>query len=258
MTLKESYEYILTELRKVKSPSIHLEDFNYWYNKGKQEYINERYSLFATTQQVSDDLSALTTSAVFTITQVGLNYTGAYTGGSAELLVPISTGKKYGSDFYRFKSPDNYWHMLGSHVTTVTKRPYKCHPKGWEVNFPSKRLTANIANGIINNAFLKPDFMRPYHSFGDGSVQAVRPDLLFYTGDFSKFGISSIYIDYLKEPTVVNLTVSMRDLPLDTSPVLEFPEYVCAEIVKRVVKLILESSSDPRLQTNIPMNSSII
>jgi hypothetical protein len=258
MTTKESYEYGLMEIRKAKAPSIHLEDWNYWWNKGKQEYCNERYNLFATTQQLTDDLAALTTSAVITLTQTGLTYTGAYTGGSVEPSVAVSTGKKYGSDFYRFKTPDNYWHMLGSHVTTFTRIPYKCYPAGSETNYPSKRLTANIANGIMNNSFLRPDFKRPYHSFGDDVTNtSVRPDLFFYVGNMAQFGISSIYIDYLKEPAVDTLTVQQRDLPVDTSDTIEFPEYVCAEILKRVVKLILEVSSDPRLNTQPLVNKTI-
>jgi hypothetical protein len=38
---------------------------------------------------------------------------------------------------------------------------------------------------------------------------------------------------------------------------LEFPDYVCYEIINELVKLLLENASDPRLQTNIPVNQSI-
>jgi hypothetical protein len=256
MTAKEALQYGLVELRKTKAPAIHLEDWNYWFNKGIQEYINERYSRFATTQQLSDDLSALTASAIINITLSGGTYSGAYTGGSTEPSVPVSIGKKYGSDFYTFKTPDNYWHMLGAHVTTETKVPYKCHPKGWEANFPAKRLTADVAGGIMNNSFLKPAFKRPYYSFGSGNTNT-RPDLFLYVGSTALFGIKDMYIDYLKAPQTVTLTVQQRDLPIDTSQVIEFPEYVCAEILKRVIKLILESSSDPRLQTQPVVNTTI-
>ena len=261
MTEKQLYEAVLTEIRKVKAPSLHLEDFNYWANKGVQDYINERYMQFATTQQLTDDLQALTASVNFIITPpqiVGAPYTGAYSGGFIEVGIPIVTGKKYGSDFYRFKSPDNYWHMLGSHVSGMTRRPYKCHPAGYTVNKPSKRLTADIANGIINNAFLKPNFDRPYHSFGDGSNGNVKPDLFFYVGDLMKYQLADIYMDYLKEPRAVNLTVQQRDLPIDNSATLEFPDYVCKEITKRIVKLVLEVSSDPRLNTKLPVDTTIL
>ena len=43
----------------------------------------------------------------------------------------------------------------------------------------------------------------------------------------------------------------------DNSQVLEFPDYVCYEIINELVKLFLENSTDPRLQTNIPVNQTI-
>ena len=44
----------------------------------------------------------------------------------------------------------------------------------------------------------------------------------------------------------------------DNTQVLEFPDYVCYEIINIAVRLILENSSDPRLQTNVPINQSIL
>ena len=38
---------------------------------------------------------------------------------------------------------------------------------------------------------------------------------------------------------------------------LEFPDYVCQEITNELIKLLMENGSDPRLQTNIPVNQSI-
>lgn len=45
---------------------------------------------------------------------------------------------------------------------------------------------------------------------------------------------------------------------VDTTKEMEFPEYVCYEIINEFVKLLLENTSDPRLQTNIPINQTII
>ena len=261
MTEKAVYENVLTELRKVKAPSLHLEDFNYWASKGVQEYANERYNQFAKTQQLSDDLSALTVSTTLlltpTITLSGVTYTGQYTGQYVQPIVNISTGKQYGSDYIRFNSPDNYWHFLGSTVTSKLFKAFKCFPAGYEENRTSKRLVGDVGNGIVNNSYLKPSFDRPYHSFIANSLGGVNPDLIYFTGDIKKFGVSSIFIDYLKEPRKINLTVSQRDLPVDTSAVMEFPEYVCMEIIKRIVQLILEASSDPRIQINPAINKTI-
>jgi hypothetical protein len=43
----------------------------------------------------------------------------------------------------------------------------------------------------------------------------------------------------------------------DTSQILEFQDYVCQEIVNELVTLLLENASDPRLQSQIPINQSI-
>lgn len=43
----------------------------------------------------------------------------------------------------------------------------------------------------------------------------------------------------------------------DNTQKLEFPDYVCYEIINIYVKLLLENASDPRLQTNLPINQTI-
>ena len=35
---------------------------------------------------------------------------------------------------------------------------------------------------------------------------------------------------------------------------MEFPDYVCIEIINGLVKLVMENASDPRLQTNLAIN----
>ena len=257
MRLKEAYQNILIELRKHKSPSLHLEEYNYYIKKGIQEYANERYALYESTQQLSDDLQPLAVSATATITTIAGITTVTYTGGFTESLVPVVIGKRYGSDLYKFKSPNNYWHMLGSHVTTSTLRNYRCFPAGHEDSVPSKRLSADIGVGIMNNSYLKPSNERVYHTFTDGFGDNTKPSLSYLIGDIRTSIIKTIDIDYLKEPTTDSLTVTQRDTPGDSSSIIEFPEYACNEIIKRVVKLILEASSDPRMQSHIPINKSI-
>ena len=46
-------------------------------------------------------------------------------------------------------------------------------------------------------------------------------------------------------------------LPEDNTQTLEFPDYVCYEIINIVTRLLLENAGDPRLQTNIPINQTI-
>ena len=75
--------------------------------------------------------------------------------------------------------------------------------------------------------------------------------------DYTKFGLQFVYVDYLKVPQTVILTQEQLDLTEDTSQIMEFPDYVCQEIIKELVTLLLENSSDTRLQTYIPISSSV-
>ncbi len=89
-----------------------------------------------------------------------------------------------------------------------------------------------------------------------GNKSKIRMEIR-YGKDSSTFGLSKVYIDYLKTPQFIRLTQDEIDEVEDTSQILEFPDYVCQEIVNELVKLLMENSSDPRLQTNIPINQSI-
>lgn len=258
MTNRKLYEYTLMELNKVRAPSLHLEDFLYIANKGVQEYINERYTLYQTTQQLTDDLQALNTTVegVVGISNTNLpilTYTGGYTGVKA-----VVTGKKYNSDYVQSILPDNYMHLLNCMVDIANKVNYKCTAAGTLTNTNAKRLTSDIGAGIHNNAFLKPDYRSPYYSIvNDYITNEKQGAIQIYYGDIAKFQFTGYSIDYIKTPQVITLTTQERDSIADISDEMEFPEYVCNEIIKRIVKLILENQSNPRLQTNIPINQTI-
>ena len=55
----------------------------------------------------------------------------------------------------------------------------------------------------------------------------------------------------------VSMTQDEVLLPEDNTQTLEFPDYICYEIINIVTRLLLENASDPRLQTNIPINQTI-
>lgn len=68
MTVRELYDNVLSELNKVESPSILLEDFNYFANKGIQQYVNKIYTGYEINQQSTDDLRALKVTSQLEIT----------------------------------------------------------------------------------------------------------------------------------------------------------------------------------------------
>lgn len=137
---------------------------------------------------------------------------------------------------------------------------------------------------VINNAYFKPSYRVPYYFVTNLNTRAnvdsmssnIKLEKIFdpcgeiidvelssalkleiRCGSNEKYVPISVYIDYIKVPNKIDLTYDDLEREIDTTKMLEFPEYVCYEIVNECVKLILENSSDPRLQTNIPINQTI-
>lgn len=89
-----------------------------------------------------------------------------------------------------------------------------------------------------------------------GNKSKVRMEIR-YGKDNTIFELWNVYIDYLKVPQFIRLTIDQVEEVEDNSQTLEYPDYVCQEIVNELVKLIMENESNPRLQTSIPVNQSI-
>ena len=89
-----------------------------------------------------------------------------------------------------------------------------------------------------------------------GNRSKVRMEIR-YGKDDTLFTLSKVYIDYLKSPQFIRLTQDQVDEVEDKSQILEFPDYVCQEITNELIKLLMENGSDPRLQSNIPINQTI-
>ena len=66
MTSRQIFESALIELSKTHAPALLLEDFNYFFRKAVNQYINKRYNIYDVNQQTTDDLRVLKSSAVLT------------------------------------------------------------------------------------------------------------------------------------------------------------------------------------------------
>lgn len=78
-----------------------------------------------------------------------------------------------------------------------------------------------------------------------------------YGDDNTVFELIKVRIDYIKSPQTIRLTPEQVGLTEDTSQIMEFPDYVCQEIINELVRLVMENISDPRLQTNSIVTQSI-
>lgn len=89
-----------------------------------------------------------------------------------------------------------------------------------------------------------------------GNASNVRCEIR-YGKDNSLFQLKEVQVDYIKVPQHIRLTQEQIDLTEDTSQIMEFPDYVTQEIINELVHLVMERTSDPRLQTNIAVDQSI-
>lgn len=78
-----------------------------------------------------------------------------------------------------------------------------------------------------------------------------------YGTDDSVFKLKSVYVDYIKAPQTIRLTQTQLDQTIDTSQALEYPDYVCQEIINELVHIVMEKIGDPRLNTHPIVNQSI-
>ena len=89
-----------------------------------------------------------------------------------------------------------------------------------------------------------------------GNVSQVRLEIRYGT-DNSIFELTDVYVDYIKAPQNIRLTQLEIDKTDDISQMLEYPDYVCQEIINELVHLVMENIFDQRLQTHPVVSQSI-
>lgn len=336
MTARQVYEAMLVELNKTEAPSLLLEDFNYFFNKAINQYINKNYNVYDTNQQSTDDLRVLKSTATLKPTKLGKSADNNYYG--------VSTTNSLYSNVWETELPEDYMHILNCVCEYELQKRFKCYDKGTLWAQPATRLTSDMWSQIINNFYMRPSYRNPYYFIhnvnpatenidGDlfskntsptnpykaslddtlngskgtdpnvtvekisvlgnnttnaekitlsglsrivnkidgseiedqvehypgiryGNHSPVRMEIR-YGKDDSVFLLKKVYVDYLKTPQHIRLTQEQIDKTEDTSQIMEFPDYVCQEIINGLVTLILENSSDQRLQTNLAVNQTI-
>ena len=339
MTAKQCWEGLLTELSKVNAPSLLLSEFNYFFNKAINQYINKRYNIYDVNQQLTDDLRVLKATSVLKPKKVfNENSTDAYSSITGDLksedLVKLLGGQSnlFGAT-YEVNLPLDYLHVLNCVCIYKMKSRFKCYDKDDVVQFGAKRLTADVWSVIINDYYNRPLPERPYyyiHNVNQSSDLPTNPvsvpeignfelnrenftgtDVKFsiegkedhgtivtslkkdslpnsidigliqnistvekeagmrygnptnvrmeirYGSDDSVFELQAVLIDYIKSPQVIRLTQKQVNLTQDESQIMEFPDYVCQEIINELVHLVMETSGDPRLQTHAVVTESI-
>lgn len=354
LTARQVWEGMLTELSKANAPSLLLHEFNYYFNKAINQYINKRYNIYDVSQQTTDDLRVLKATAILTPKQANAydDYS-AYGAGASKL---------FGAT-YEVTLPDDYLHMLNCICIYKMAKNHRCYNQGDYVDFAAKRLTADSWPTIINDYYNRPLPERPYYYIHNvnqnetvptnpvrnilndenevieidgtdmiaskydvitngkdnvnplrhpnelvtdksgkkpgesgyeetwkndtpavsnfprtitlnntsktkisvieretaqryGNASRVRCEIR-YGRDNTVYQLDKVFIDYIKAPQTIRLTKEQVDLTEDTSQVMEFPDYVCQEIINELVLLVMSRDADPRLQVQSQVTQSI-
>lgn len=259
MSIRDAYENCLVELNKVQAPSLLLDDFVYMFNKAVQQYINFRYNLFETKQQLTDDLRVLLSEKSFTFINPAQ---GTFDG-------------------YTLILPDDYMHLLN--CICIFEQDHKCGTK--TITKGANKMDTTRWPHVINNYYMKPSVKQPYYyiiNTTDPSLDttsthrddnkenmaaqqsysrygnATKPKMQIIYGDDPKFKLSGVKLDYLRAPIFYTLTQEQLDDIQDNSMIIEFPDYVIYEIINTLVKMILENGSNPRMQSHVAANTSIM
>lgn len=295
MTARQMYEAVLAERNKVGTSTMLLEDFNYFANKAIRQYINKRYTLYDTSQQTTDDLRVLKASAKLNVNKVGGLAVGTNNlyGAVYEAVLPsdyyhiLSCVCEYDvNQTYECHDSGDVWHqgatkltadqwasiINNSYMRPSYRRPYYyIHNDG--INGPLNQevqtekftetdpsttdrvITIGDGNLTQDNPVERQSHVgNAYQRYGNASPVRIE---IRYGKDDTVFKLKNIYVDYLKTPQHIRLTPTQIDLTVDTSQLLEFPDYVCQEIINELVMLIMENEGDGRLQTFIPLSQSI-
>lgn len=192
MTAKSIYEAVLTELNKQQAPSITLEDFNHFFNKAINQYINKKYNIYDVNQQSTDDLRVLKSTTMLTPLKAS-----AYNSESEDLAMLRSL---YGAT-YEINLPDDYLHMLNCICVYKVNSTHKCYNAGDYVQFGATRLVADAWGTVINNFYMKPSYKKPYyyiHNVNTQELVSTNPIVLDENGQIQSG------TDFEKNQTTVN------------------------------------------------------
>ena len=110
-----------------------------------------------------------------------------------------------------------------------------------------------------DKGFIKETSLRNSQKVGGarfGNASQVRMEIRCGK-DSTVFELTDVIVDYVKAPQFIRLTQEQVDLIEDTSQMMEFPDYVCQEIINELVHLVMENTVDPRLQSHMPVTTSI-
>lgn len=170
------------------------------------------------------------------------------------------TGTDMVTDSYNVvtNGKDNVNPLGGPNELITDSKGKKPGEEGYEETW--KNNTAAVSNFprtiTLNDNTTKISTVERQTAQRYGNASQVRCEIR-YGKDNSVFELKQVLIDYLKAPQTINLTQDQVDLTEDTSQIMEYPDYVCQEIINELVLLVMEKTADPRTQSHAAVTQSI-
>lgn len=166
MTAKQLFKATLIELSKASAPPLKLYEFNYYFNKAINQYINTVYNKYDMNQQTTDDIRVLQTS-IYMVPEkiVKADQPLVQNGKQASSVLsaahhPIQS--LYGAA-YQCWLPMDYLHLLNCVCTFEVLKPYDCYDQGSFIQKPATRLTSDSWPLVMDDVYNRPTHERPYY-----------------------------------------------------------------------------------------------
>ena len=150
---------------------------------------------------------------------------------------------------------DSITHPTNSETDNYPTNSYQGKNLGLDGNREQIKTADSIGKSLIIGGQSASNVERG-EAIRYGNASEVRLEIRYGTDD-SVFRLEQVYIDYIKAPQNIRLTQLELDKTEDISQMLEYPDYVCQEIVNELVHLVMENISDQRLQTHPVVSQSI-
>lgn len=228
----DSWSTIMTDVYNRPSP---MKPYYYIHNRNTSadlptNPITDKVIDNETTIEVGNDLDVY-----YTYTEENIELFNAKPNPGFQPTIYYSKDLKTWYEDKNFTTVATISNFDASNVKTVQKEPF------------SRTISLNK---YVVNTVEKPAYLR--HS----NPQKVRMEIR-YGKDDSVYELVEVRVDYVKSPQFIRLTQDQLDLTTDTSQIMEFPDYICQKIINKLVALLLERSSDPRLTTNVQINRTM-
>lgn len=272
MSVREVYEYIHVEQNKAKAPSLLLEDFLYFLNKAINNYANIKYNTFNLNQQYTDDLKELVRTYEVSSPKLKDGNNVLMQNNSdpltqiADITVPVE-GKDVDFAVVSLKLPKDYYHLLNCVIKygkteVVSNNRYEIYTIKTRSPYRVRRVTNESLAMTLNNYYYRPRPNNPYFILNNevDSVEGTKINSVIniYIGKLPKTNkVDKVAISYLMMPKKMTLTEDELYEVEDNSMLMEFPRYICYEIINILTGLVMINTGNPNVSNVLGFNKTI-